>query len=171
MGSEFSIKLLQTGDVPVLVTDFEAVSWPKPRGQFERYLAEQSEGARTVLVARSEQNLCGYGTILWRSDYPPFRDQRIAEINDLNVLPRFRRQGVASRLLEEAERRVAERFDVVGIGVGLYADYGPAQRLYIKRGYVPDGRGIAWRNQVVQGGQLVVADDDLVLYLTRQLRA
>ncbi|HEX5718138.1 MAG TPA: GNAT family N-acetyltransferase, partial [Thermoanaerobaculia bacterium] len=168
---ELSIHLLQATDVPVLVAGFEAVGWSKPRDQFERYLAEQSEGARTVLVARLGEHLCGYGTIRWRSGYPPFREEGIPEIMDLNVLPGFQRQGIASRLLVEAERRVAERSGVVGIGVGLFTDYGPAQRLYVKRGYVPDGRGIVWRNQVVHGGQSVVADDSLVLHLTKQLHA
>ena len=46
-----------------------------------------------------------------------------------------------SRLLEIAEKEVATKGDIVGIGVGLYEDYGPAQRLYIKRGYIPDGKG------------------------------
>ena len=41
------------------------------------------------------------------------------------------------------KRRItyAQRSDHAGIGFGLYADYGAAQRLYIKRGYIPDGRG------------------------------
>ena len=160
---------LEAADIDPITDAFRAARWPKPREQYERYLREQEEGVRSVLVARAGAEVCGYGTVAWRSEYPPFMAARIPEIQDLNVLPKFRRRGIAMRLLDEAEGLVAERSAVVGIGVGLYADYGAAQRLYVRRGYVPDGRGAAYRNQPVRGGELVRADDDLVLYLTRAL--
>ena len=30
--------------------------------------------------------------------------------------------------------------DIVYLGVGLHSGYGSAQRMYVKRGYVPDGK-------------------------------
>jgi hypothetical protein len=33
----------------------------------------------------------------------------------------------------------------VGLGVELCADYGPAQMLYIKKGYIPDGNGVTYK--------------------------
>ena len=62
------------------------------------------------------------------------------------------------------------RSDTVGIGFGLYADYGPAQRLYGLRGYVPDGHGIAWNGTTVRPMQQVIVDDHLNVYLTKRLR-
>ena len=41
---------------------------------------------------------------------------------------------------------------IVGIGVGLYPDYGSAQRLYIKRGYLPDGHGATYNYESNMGG-------------------
>ena len=108
-------------------------------------------------------------TICWQSHYPPFREQNIPEIVDFNVLPKFRRQGIGAALMDEAERRVAIRSAVVGLGVGMTADYGSAQRMYAKRGYIPDGLGLHSRGQPVQYGQSVPVDDDLVLYLTKSL--
>src|SRR5215216_2849397 len=61
---------------------------------------------------------------------------------DFNALPRFRQQGIGTRLMDEAERKVSERSGVAGIGVGLSPDYGAAQRLYALRGYAPDGKGL-----------------------------
>ena len=58
---------------------------------------------------------------------------------------------------------------VMGIGVGLYPDYGPAQRLYAKLGYRPDGRGIAYNERTVAPGETVRLDDDLVLWMTKPL--
>ena len=169
MGDEIRIRPLEPADVEPLAAAFAAAGWPKPREQFERYLAEQSEGARDVWVAHGGGEIRGYVGVVWRPGYPPFREAGIPEIQDLNVLPAFRRRGVATRLIEAAERLVAGRSRVVGIGVGLYDDYGAAQRLYILRGYVPDGHGITWRGRVVAGGETVVADDDLVLHLIRHL--
>ena len=90
------------------------------------------------------------------------------------MLPDLRRRGIGSRLLDAAEELIAARWPLAAslarIGVGLDPDYGAAQRLYVERGYVPDGRGLAWRGQPVAYGQSVTVDDDLALYFTRELR-
>ena len=112
----------------------------------------------------------GYVTVKWRSDYPAFAECEIPEIQDFNVLPPFRRRGIGTLLLERAEALIAARSPVVGIGVGLTSDYGPAQRLYARRGYLPDGRGIAATHAAVAPGQVVRVDDDLVLYLNKAVR-
>lgn len=57
-----------------------------------------------------------------------------------------------------------------GIGVGMSPDYGAAQRLYVRRGYIPDGRGLVSRGRPVVWGAAVVVDDDLALYFTKRLR-
>jgi GNAT superfamily N-acetyltransferase len=169
MDAEILIRPLQPEDVEPITAAFRAVRWHKPREQYERYLVEQAAGQRTVLVAFAGAEFRGYVTVAWQPDYVPFREAGVPEIQDLNVLPRFRRQGIASRLMDEAERRVSGRSGTVGIGVGLFRDYGPAQRLYALRGYVPDGHGAAYHNQILRGGEPVRADDDLVLHLTRAL--
>ena len=108
-------------------------------------------------------------TIDWNPSYPPFRADGIPEIQDFNVLPRFRRKGIGTRLMDEAEREVSERSSVVGIGVGMTPDYGAAQRLYVLRGYVPDGMGLAHEGRPVMRGDRITVDDGLVLYMTRAL--
>lgn len=170
MNDAIRIRPMHAGDPPRIADAFQAAGWPKRPTLLERYLAEQDDGARVVLVAESGGEIRGYGTVCWEPDYPPFLVARIPEIQDLNVLPRFRRRGVATRLMDEAERRIGERGDVAGIGVGLYDGYGPAQRMYVLRGYVPDGRGASHRNLPVRGGETVPADDDLVIHLTKRLR-
>ncbi|HEU4451681.1 MAG TPA: GNAT family N-acetyltransferase [Longimicrobium sp.] len=169
MQSNVQLRRLEAGDVDPIVAAFDALGWDKPRRQYERYLAEQAEGRRVVLVAVESGRILGYGTVVWESGYPPFREDGVPEIQDLNVFPEFRRGGVATLILEEAERLVGERSPVVGIGFGLYADYGTAQRLYVRRGYVPDGRGVSYRGHPVLGGETVKVDDHLALYLRKQL--
>ncbi|MNJ81424.1 hypothetical protein D3C77_802310 [compost metagenome] len=63
-----------------------------------------------------------------------------------------------------------ERFGIVGIGVGLFASYGPAQRLYARRGYIPDGRGISYKDELVEKGSMVRVDHDLALYMIKEKR-
>jgi ribosomal protein S18 acetylase RimI-like enzyme len=167
MAVPVEIRRFAAQDVDAIAAAFE--SWPKPRSLFERYLAEQGEGLKEVRVAWCEMRVCGYAAVVWQPDYPLFRENQIPEIQDLNVLPAFRARGIATRLLDAAEALIASRSPVAGIGVGLYADYGAAQRLYVKRGYIPDGRGASWRDRIVLGGETVVADDDLALHFTRRL--
>lgn len=107
--------------------------------------------------------------MIHESKYSAFRDSNIPEINDLNVFPPYRRKKVASELLDELEARAANTTNVIGIGVGLYKDYGNAQNMYGKRGYVLDGRGLVYRDRQVLPGEAIVADDDLLLYLTKNL--
>jgi ribosomal protein S18 acetylase RimI-like enzyme len=101
--------------------------------------------------------------------YLPFADAKIPEIQDLNVLPGFRRRGIATQLLDRAEEEIALRRGVVGISVGLHPGYNQAQRLYVKRGYIPDGRGVTYRYQPVKEGVQILLDDHLLLHLTKQL--
>lgn len=147
-----------------------ALAWVKPVTQFDRYLAEQAAGNRICLVATVNGHFAGYVTVNWVPTYPGFVDMKIPEIQDLNVLPPFRRKGIATMLLDRAEAEVACRSDVVGIGVGLHPGYNDAQRLYGKRGYIPDGLGITYRDHYLREGEQAVLDDDLVLHLTRRVR-
>lgn len=162
------IRLLQKKDIDLLTSAFAAANWKKPRSLFEGYLAEQAQHHRLIWAAYCDQQIAGYVTLRWRSGYLPFKEQNIPEIIDFNVLPQFRNQGIGSRLLDIAENAARQKSPVVGIGVGLYADYGAAQRLYVKRGYIPDGRGVSYDYAAVPPGEQVCLDDELVLWFTKQ---
>jgi len=71
--------------------------------------------------------------------------------------------------MDEAEKRISERSRVAGIGVGMFQNYGSAQRMYILRGYVPDTLGLYYKGQHVKRGQEVCVDDELILYLTKEI--
>jgi GNAT superfamily N-acetyltransferase len=161
------IRPLKDEDPPVISAAFADIGWRKPISQYERYLSEQAVGHRTCLVATAGDLFAAYVTVNWSPDYAAFAELNIPEIQDLNVIPAFRRLGIATQLLDSAEAKIAVRADVAGVGVGLHPGYNAAQKLYVKRGYVPDGRGLTYRNEFVQEGMSVVLDDELVLHLTK----
>ena len=70
----FELCQLEAAHIPEIVAGFAAMGWIKSAYQYEKYLTEQAEGIRSVIVAFEEKRFAGYLTILWLSDYPPFRD-------------------------------------------------------------------------------------------------
>jgi GNAT superfamily N-acetyltransferase len=163
------IRILEEGDPPTIAAAFQNMGWSKPEIQYRQYLREQLAGTRKCFVATVGGEFAGYVTVNWRPTYAGFADLNIPEIQDLNVLTTYRRKGIASRLLDRAEAEAARRSGVVGIGVGLHPGYNAAQRLYMKRGYIPDGRGITYRDHFMDEGAQVRLDDDLVMHFTKQL--
>lgn len=167
---EIRLCSLSEGDIPVIVQAFTAIGWNKPATIYENYLQEQEQGGRDVRVAWYRDCFAGYVTLKWKSDYPPFKAEGVPEIKDLNVLPDYRQQGIGSLLLNEVEAMAFMKSAVAGLGVGLTADYQDAFRIYIKRGYLPDGRGLYHPDLEygsVRYGDRVVVDDDCTLWLTK----
>jgi GNAT superfamily N-acetyltransferase len=140
------------------------------RRDMERMWAENLRGGRASLLGFLDGAFAGSVHLLEVSFYAPFAAAGIPEISDFNVIPPLRRRGVGNALLEAAESLAAAHGPVVGLGVGLYASYGAAQRLYARRGYIPDGRGVMYRGRPASPGGSVVVDDDLVLYLTKAVK-
>ncbi|MGQ3888543.1 GNAT family N-acetyltransferase [Legionella sp. CNM-1927-20] len=157
--------------IPSIIDAFNQSNWTlKPASLFKRYLQEQQQQKRLIWLAYYGDHFAGYITLKWHSNYPFFQENQIPEIMDLNVLPKFRTLGIGSLLLSSAEKESATRSSHVGIGVGLYSDYGAAQQLYIKRDYIPDGRGITYHYKAILPGNSYPVDDDLILWFTKKLR-
>ena len=72
--------------------------------------------------------------------------------------------------MDVAERIAGEYADTVYLGVGLHNGYGSAQRMYVKRGYVPDGTGVWYQDRICGPYAPCANDDDLVLYLSKKLK-
>lgn len=148
---------------------FKLQGWYKPTSQFMKYLMYQDKGIRDVIVAELNGKFAGYLTINWESDYAPFRRKRIPEIVDFNVLKKFQRLGIGTKLMDEAERRIKSVSTYAGISFGLTQDYGAAQILYINRNYKPDGNGIVKNSAPVKHGERITINDDIVFCLTKKL--
>ena len=135
------------------------------------HVADRGDDGGTTLVARLEDRVVGLVTLRWTSDNPAFADRDIPLVHQIVVAPEFRRSRVATALMDSAEQLAATRGrSTVGITVGLFDEYGPAQRLYARRGYVPDGRGACRGRVPLRLGDTVEVDHDLILWLTKELR-
>ena len=161
--------LLET-DADAISQAFAALDLDKPARRYSDYFAEQKVGIRDCWVAWVDRELAGYVTLHWNPLYLGIAGKGVPEIQDLNVLATYRRRGVGSRLLELAEQAAAPRATAVAIGVGLHPGYNVAQRLYVRRGYIPDGLGVTHDDRYVQEGELVPFDDQLMLHLIKTLR-
>lgn len=150
------------GDIPLLERIAAGMGGRKEEGYFEKCFAEK----RRIFTAGE----AGYVQLNWHPAYAGFRRFDIPEVQDLCVLPDFRNRGIGGRLVAHCEQVVRTAGKAaVGISVGLYAAYGPAQSLYVKMGYVPDGAGIAYDDVPVRALELRPVDDLLTLKMVKKL--
>ena len=71
------------------------------------------------------------------------------------MLPEFQKQGFGRTLIRAAEQAIVQKL-------------GPAQRLYIQEGYVPNTEGVTVNHQVLNYGHTGSVDDAWVLWMTKQ---
>lgn len=167
--SNIVLRIAETKDIAALESIALAMKTVHEPKYFERCFGE---GERTLVLAEEEDGgrPVGYAIINWDPSYIPFKRLRIPEIQDLNVVPDARNQGAGNEIVQWCENRVKSAGHTdVAISVGLYARYGAAQRLYARRGYVPDGAGIAYDDTPVQAGEMRAVDDLLTLKMIKSL--
>lgn len=141
------------------------------RTQWDKYFLEHQKQIRTMYLLKQQNEYVGYGSLLRESDYPYFRDNGIPEINSIWIRDDSRRQGFALGLMTHLEMVAAqEGYKTIGLAVGLYKDYGPAQMLYSKLGYSFDGNGMTYKSLEVVPGTSYPVDDDLLIWLTKSLK-
>lgn len=138
--------------------------------KLEMRLRDNVTGKAVSIAADYDGEPAGYVSV-----YPYCMDgalggKGLSEIVDFNVLEKFRRKGVGTVLMDIAEKIAAEYSDTAYLGVGLHSGYGAAQRLYVKRGYVPDGSGVWYGDKICNPYAACVNDDDLILYLSKKLK-
>jgi GNAT superfamily N-acetyltransferase len=143
----------------------------KDAGYFEINLTEQATGNRDIFIARYEGEQAGYCILNWEPKYGYFKAHGIPETQDLNVLPAFRRRGIATAMICHCEQLARGRGkELMGISVGLHGAFGPAQVLYTRLGYIPDGHGITYDRKIVGSGEFRPVDDQLCLMMVKKLK-
>ena len=136
--------------------------------KWKKYYNEHESSIRTVGIVEQDYKILGYGSLLLKSQYPYFSD--IPEIHDVWIYKEYREMSLGSRLIRWLEMLAKKKgYKEIGIGVGLYADYGSAQRLYVRLGYVPDGQGITYKYKPTVPGEPYSLDDELILWFKKNI--
>lgn len=163
--TDIEIRQASEEDIVSLYRIYQAIG-KKDAGYFEACFEKEC----FVLIASQNKQDVGFGVLNFEPKYNLYQKLDIPEIQDLNVMPESREQGVATALLSAFEN-IARDQDAahIGISVGLNKSYGPAQRLYAKLGYIPDGYGATYDRKPVEQGLSYLVDDDLALMLVKEL--
>ena len=165
------IRNMEEADAQVFYDEYTAQDWHPEVDYYLMRIREQAEGKCIALTAVYQGHLAGSLYVYLNAKEGPFMEKGYPEIVDFNVLKKFQRKGIGNRLMDVAEQIAAQHADNVCLGVGLSREYGTAQRMYVKRGYVPDGSGVWYQGkQCVQYETVCTVDDDLVLSLSKKLR-
>ena len=166
---EIVIRNMQQNDAKIITDEEILQGWHANIEKYEMRLRHQSEGKAVALVAEYKGNVAGYINIYPNATEGAFANQGCAEIVDFSVLEKYRRHGIGSKLMDTGEQIAKEYSDIVCLGVGLHSGYGSAQRMYVKRGYIPDGSGVWYQDKVCEQYADCNNDDDLVLYLSKRV--
>lgn len=166
-----TIKVIEREGIREAIDETSKVFFSGDRAEAERHFQSHPQGDSSTLLGYRDNELVGILTIRWHSKYPPFREQGIPLVHYIEIKWERRGQGIGNALMAEAEAFASARTETLGICVGLFDAYGPAQRLYVKRGFVPDGRGACRGSEPLREGQTVEVNHDLLLWLVKRLRA
>lgn len=164
------IRSMAPEDAKVLYDTYLSYGWHPKMETYENYYREQQQGTRVVFIAELSGSVKGQCTLVLNPTEGPFGNSGIPEIEDLTVFFDVHNRGIGNRLLDAAEKEAAKAADRVYLAVGIHSGYGPAQRIYAKRGYIPDGTGVWYQGKVLDQYAPCMNDDDLLIYLSKQLR-
>ena len=164
------IRDMEPADAQILNDEYTAQGWHPDVNDYHMRMREAAEGKCVALTAEYNGKPVGNLYLYFDAQEGPFKGQGLPLIVDFGVLQKYQRKGIGNRLMNTAEQLAAQRSHTVTLGVGLCREYGAAQRIYAKRGYIPDGSGVWYQNrQCVQYETTCTVDDDLVLFLSKKL--
>ena len=167
---ELLIRSMEEADARAFYDGFTAQGWHPDLSVYHRRMQDEAEGKCVTLAAVYRGDPAGFVYLYKDVKEGPFKGKGFPMIVDFNVLQKYQRKGIGGKLMDAAERVAGKYADTVCLGVGLCDSYGSAQRMYVKRGYIPDGSGVWYRDrQCVQYETECTVDDDLVLFLSKEL--
>lgn len=132
-------------------------------------LENQREQQCSALLALYNGEIAGYVFLYYKCRWGGLANCGLPGVIDLIVFEKYRKKGIATVLMDIAENIAKKYSDKVYLDVCLSSEYGPAQRLYVKRGYVPDGKGVYYEEKVCKTNAICRNDDELTLCLVKEL--
>ncbi len=126
-----AVRPYEERDRPAIAALLAALGWSA--AQVEGQLGALEAPDAVVLVAEAQGDVRGFVTVGLRAW------NRLAQLDGLAVSPAHRRAGLATLLLEAAERS-ARAAGMRGVRVDTPVDNTPARALYAARGYTQGDR-------------------------------
>ena len=167
---ELMIRNMEEADARIFTDEENAQGWHTDISKYLERLRDQAAGKCVSLTAVYKGLPVGYVNVYLTGLDGAFSGKGFPEIVDFGVLEKYQRKGIGSKLMDIAEEIAGQNANMVWLGVGLHSGYGSAQRMYVKRGYIPDGTGVWYRDKpCAQYETEIVNDDELVLFLSKRL--
>ena len=166
---KLTIRSMEAGDPQVIYDTYMTYGWHPQIEYYQNYMKEEQLGERLTFIAVWEGAVVGLCTLVLHPKEGPWAGGDYPEIVDLAVFYHVHNLGIGNKLLDVAETEAAKRADMVFLAVGVHSGYGPAQRIYAKRGYIPDGSGVWYQGKVLDQYAPCVNDDDLLLFLSKNV--
>ena len=163
------IRSMEIDDSKVFYETYLSYGWHPSLAIYENYYKEQEECKRKVFIVEYNGAICGICTLVLNPTEGPWVEKGYPEIVDLSVFKGFQNMGIGNKLLDVVEQEAAKLSNVVFLAVGLHSGYGAAQRIYVKRGYVPDGHGVWYQKKPLEQYSPCCNDDSLVLFMSKKL--
>lgn len=166
MGTE--IRLMEHNDVlPLCEAELDVSD--ENRRYYEQHLANQEKGDCSILLALADGNIAGHVFLYYRCRWGSMKNQGLPCVVDLFVFEPYRRAGIATLLMNACEDIARKYSNRLYLDVGLNSDYGPAQQMYIRRGYLPDGKGAYYKQEICPVDAECCNSDELTLCMIKQL--
>lgn len=164
------IRDMEPEDIESIVRGEIEQGWHATAEKYEMRQEDRKAGKAIAIAAEYDGHIVGYIHVYRPgATFGAFAGQGYPEIVDFGVLEKYRRKGIGNKLMDVAEEIASQYGDTVYLGVGLNNGYGSAQRMYVKRGYIPDGSGVWYGEEICPQYAPCCNDDDLVLYLSKKL--
>lgn len=132
-------------------------------------LTNQDKQECSALLALYNGKAAGYVFLYYKCRWGGLANCNIPGVVDLIVFKEYRQKGIATHLMNVAEDIAKSCSNKVYLDVCLCSEYGPAQIFYIKRGYIPDGKGVYYEERVCETDAICKNNDELTLCLVKEL--
>ena len=164
------IRDMVESDAQIITDEEHLQGWTHQKAdKYLKRLSDAMEKKCIALVAEYKGNVAGYLNVYPNSVGGAFGGQGLPELVDFGVLQKYRNNGIGNTLMQVAENIAKKYADIVYLGVGLHKDYGAAQRMYVKRGFIPDGSGLWWKGKQLEPYADLKNDNEAVIYMAKKL--
>lgn len=168
--NDIAIRDMVETDPQIITQEEHLQGWAEQKVEkYTQRLKDVAEGKCVALVAEYKGNVAGYFNVYPNTMCGLYGGKGYPELIDLGVLKKYRKHGIGNILMQVAEDVARQYADTAIIGVGLHRDYGAAQRMYIKRGFIPDGTGVWWHNKPLEPYADFKNDDEAAIYMYKKL--